>query len=137
MNKKNVLPSYQSFRSHHERSLGFRLKCHEVVNAKIRLIGVFGHTVCFGRLRGSETGKQVYPEVSVLDHRLNRPPPRMAPPHSTQRSPFHVGGHKKGQPLMCGSTCWAPFSSQSCLRDHVISAEGAADGPVRRHELSL
>lgn len=35
MNIKNVLPSHQFFRSQHERSLGFQLMCHEVVNAKI------------------------------------------------------------------------------------------------------
>lgn len=75
----------------------------------VRLIGVFGHTVCFGRHRGSETGKQVYPEVPVLDHRLKWPPLGVAPPPFHTEEPLHVGGHKKGQPLMCGSTCWALF----------------------------
>lgn len=64
----------------------------------VRLIGVFGHTVCFGRHRGSETGKQVYPEVSVLDHRLKRLPPRVTPPPYTQRSPYMWAAKRRGNP---------------------------------------
>lgn len=112
--------------------------CHEVVNAKI---GSFDRSVWSHCLFW--TPQRKFDRKTSLPWGLHPgPPPETAPTESDSahfhtEEPLHVGGHKKGQPLMCGFTCWALFSSQSRLQHPMISAAGSAKNPARRHELSL